>query len=92
MEAWNLDSFHFNVSRGLTSHSAKFAFLQVMSRFIDFLRQDLGVSGEQIELALRHVSNTPDQLPVALWQYGLISLGQLDKIFDWLETAVSIGR
>jgi hypothetical protein len=57
-------------------------------RLIQFLQQDLGVSGEQIELALRHIRETPDQLPMVLWQYGLISLGQLDTIFDWLEAVL----
>jgi hypothetical protein len=27
-----------------------------------------------------------------LWQYGLISLGQLDKIFDWLEAVMSVAN
>jgi hypothetical protein len=26
-------------------------------------------------------------LPMILWQYGLVTLEQLDRIFDWLETA-----
>ena len=61
-------------------------------KFVQFLQQDLGVSVEQIELAQRHIQETPDQLPMILWQYGLISLGQLDKIFDWLETVMSVAN
>ncbi len=61
-------------------------------KLIQFLQQDLGVSIDQIELALRHIQETPDQLPMILWQYGLINLGQLDKIFDWLETVISISN
>jgi hypothetical protein len=57
---------------------------------IQFLQQDLGVSVAQIELAQRHIQETPDQLPMILWQYGLISLGQLDQIFDWPETVMSV--
>jgi hypothetical protein len=60
-------------------------------KLIQFLQQDLGVSVEQIELALRQIRETPDQLPIILWQYGLISLGQLDTIFDWLEAVMSVG-
>jgi len=26
-------------------------------------------------------------LPMLLWQYGLVTIEQLDRIFDWLETA-----
>jgi hypothetical protein len=26
-------------------------------------------------------------LPMVLWQYGLVTLDQLDKIFDWLSEA-----
>jgi|FrelakmetLWP11LW_1041352.scaffolds.fasta_scaffold305882_1 hypothetical protein len=61
-------------------------------KFVQFLQQDLGVSVEQIELAQRHIQETPDQLPMILWQYGLISLGQLDKIFDWLEAVMSVAN
>ena len=61
-------------------------------RLIQFLQQDLGVSVEQVELALRQIRETPDQLPMILWQYGLISLGQLDQIFDWLEAVMSVGH
>lgn len=58
-------------------------------QLIQFLQQDLGVSSAQIELALRHVQEAPNQLPIILWQYGFVNLGQLDQIFDWLETLVS---
>jgi Protein of unknown function (DUF2949) len=46
----------------------------------------------QIELAQRHIQETPDQLPMILWQYGFVSLGQLDKIFDWLEAVMSVAN
>jgi hypothetical protein len=38
-------------------------------------------------LAVRHQPDTPNLLPMILWQYGLVTLEQLDRIFDWLETA-----
>jgi hypothetical protein len=60
--------------------------------FIQFLQQDLGVSAAQIELALRHIQEAPTQLPIILWQYGFVNLGQLDKIYDWLETIMSVGN
>ena len=54
---------------------------------ISFLKDELNLSSDQIKLALNKVQQFPNQLPIALLQYGLINLGQLDKIFDWLETA-----
>jgi hypothetical protein len=54
---------------------------------ISFLQEELNLSSDQIKLALNKVRQSPNQLPIALLQYGLITLGQLDKIFDWLETA-----
>ncbi|CAA9283859.1 hypothetical protein AVDCRST_MAG92-3740, partial [uncultured Coleofasciculus sp.] len=29
----------------------------------------------------------PNLLPITLWQYGLITLVQLDQVFDWLYTS-----
>jgi len=30
----------------------------------------------------------PDNLlPMVLWQYGLITIEQLDQVFDWMEKA-----
>jgi Protein of unknown function (DUF2949) len=57
------------------------------SRFIQFLTDELALSNSSIDFALRHRENACDPLPMILWQYGLISLEQLDRIFAWLETA-----
>lgn len=57
-------------------------------RLIRFLREDLRIPSDSIRVALRHHHEPiPSLLPMVLWQYGLVSLEQLDKIFDWLETA-----
>ncbi len=42
---------------------------------------------DDIKLALKHTEQTPSLLPMILWQYGLVSLTQLDRIFDWLENS-----
>jgi Protein of unknown function (DUF2949) len=55
------------------------------SKFVQFLTDDLAVSANSIDFALRHREHACDPLPMILWQYGLISLEQLDLIFDWLE-------
>jgi Protein of unknown function (DUF2949) len=57
------------------------------SRFIRFLQEDLALSSASISIALRYREKDPGPLPMILWQYGLVTLEQLDRIFDWLETA-----
>ncbi|CCH65471.1 hypothetical protein RINTHM_10100 [Richelia intracellularis HM01] len=54
--------------------------------FIYFLHHELELPHEHIAVAIkkREVSNGP--LPMLLWQYGLVSLEQLERIFDWLES------
>ena len=55
--------------------------------FIRFLRDDLAIPSTSIDLAVRHQPDTLNLLPMVLWQYGLVTLKQLEQIFDWLETA-----
>ncbi|MEB3355810.1 MAG: DUF2949 domain-containing protein [Synechococcales bacterium] len=57
------------------------------ARLIKFLQDDLAISSDAIAVALRHNEHRPNLLPVVLWQYGLITLEQLDRVFDWLEAA-----
>ena len=56
------------------------------SRFLQFLEEDLDLSPSSISMALRHPEGDISQLPMILWQYGLVTLEQLDRIYDWLET------
>ncbi|MBW4554200.1 MAG: DUF2949 domain-containing protein [Aphanocapsa sp. GSE-SYN-MK-11-07L] len=58
-------------------------------KLIDFLQQELSIAPEAI--ALRRHQPASAQLPIMLWQYGLITLQQLDKIFDWREQVSSNG-
>lgn len=55
------------------------------SRFIRFLQEDLSLSTSSIALALRYREQNPGPLPMILWQYGLVTLEQLDRIYNWLE-------
>lgn len=61
----------------------------VNARLIQFLKDELALSESALAIALRHQDFTPNQLPMILWQYGLITLEDLDRIFDWLETVAS---
>ena len=57
------------------------------SRLIRFLQDDLAISAASLAVALRHSEQDPGPLPMILWQYGLVTLEQLEQIYDWLETA-----
>jgi len=56
------------------------------SRLIHFLQEDLSISSASLAVALRHREQDPGPLPMILWQYGLITMEQLEQIYDWLET------
>ncbi|MEM9161878.1 MAG: DUF2949 domain-containing protein [Cyanobacteria bacterium P01_F01_bin.4] len=57
----------------------------IETRMIDFLQREFQLAPKTLALALSHQEHAT-QLPMILWQYGLITLPQLDRIFDWLET------
>lgn len=61
--------------------------LASQSRLIHFLQEDLAVPASAIALALRHHESESNWLPIILWQYGLITLQQLNQVFEWMETA-----
>ena len=56
-----------------------------LNQLLQFLQTDLAIPDANLQLALRHPEQTPSLLPMILWQYGLVTLNQLNQIFDWLE-------
>lgn len=56
------------------------------ARLIQFLQEELAIPAAAIAVAQRHRDITPNLLPIILWQYGLVTLDDLNRIFDWLET------
>lgn len=58
-------------------------------QMIRFLQEDLAIPATAVNLALRQVEQTSGLLPMILWQYGLVTLTQLDQIFDWLDRGAS---
>ena len=54
---------------------------------ITFIQSELNVSEAEIAIAFRQPLFSPSHVPVALWQLGLITLDDVSKIFDWLETS-----
>jgi hypothetical protein len=56
------------------------------NRLLRFLKEDLLLPSDYIDLALRHCDKSSGSLPIILWNYGLITIEQLSSIYDWLET------
>jgi len=56
------------------------------TKFIQFLQEELALSKDSIEVVQRSVEQNPGPLPMILWQYGLVTLEELERIYDWLET------
>jgi hypothetical protein len=56
-------------------------------RLIEFLQKEMAVPPDAIAVAQRQQARVLGGLPMILWQYGLITLEQLDQVFDWLEAA-----
>ncbi|RMD68023.1 DUF2949 domain-containing protein [Cyanobacterium sp. Dongsha4] len=57
------------------------------TRFIKFLQDEINLSQDSIAMAQKTVDQNLGLMPVVLWQYGLVDLDQLNKIYEWLETA-----
>jgi Protein of unknown function (DUF2949) len=55
------------------------------TQLIRFLEEELAIAPPSIDMAVRYSQQGLGPLPMVLWQYGLVSLEQLNQIFDWLE-------
>ena len=55
------------------------------SALVDYLRMDIGLSDDALALGVRQSVQEQAPLPVTLWRFGLLSLGQLDQVYDWQE-------
>ncbi len=53
-------------------------------QLLQYLKIDLAISSASIEQAVQQLGQDVHLLPIALWQYGLITLKQLDQTYDWL--------
>jgi Protein of unknown function (DUF2949) len=56
-----------------------------LPKLIRFLQDDLAISPSSMSFALKQVEHNPGPLPMILWQYGLVTIEQLDRIYDWME-------
>ena len=57
------------------------------AQFLQYLQDELAISRATIEDALQQLGQDSYLLPIALWQYGLLTLKQLDQAYDWLAIA-----
>ncbi len=55
---------------------------------VSFLRQNLNLSDDSVQLALKQSQSNYSSLPIVLWQYGLVSLPELDRVYDWFESYI----
>jgi hypothetical protein len=56
-------------------------------KFKQYLQKELGLTDLEIAVVTRSQQPTMTELPIVLWNHGLINLEQLSQIFDWLESA-----
>ena len=50
---------------------------------LHFLQRRLGLSPSALELGWRQAELEQAPLPIVLWSFGLLSLSQLEQVFDW---------
>ena len=55
---------------------------------VNFLRQNLNLSDDSVQLAIKQSRSNYSSLPIILWQYGLVSLPELDRVYDWFESYI----
>lgn len=59
----------------------------IYHKFIQFLQNDLAMSQDALAIVQKTIEKNIEPVPMVLWQYGLVTLDELDRIYDWLETA-----
>ncbi|MEL6440321.1 MAG: DUF2949 domain-containing protein [Cyanobacteria bacterium J06621_8] len=62
----------------------------IYAKFINFLKEELALSNDSIEIVRRSLEEHPAPIPMILWQYGLVTLEELDRIYDWLYTKAKL--
>ncbi|MEM8505582.1 MAG: DUF2949 domain-containing protein [Cyanobacteria bacterium P01_D01_bin.1] len=57
------------------------------TKLVQFLQEELSIPSTSIKQALQQCQQDSAPLPMVLWQQGVLSLKQLERIFDWMEVA-----
>ena len=58
---------------------------QPPATLVRYLRHQIGLSDNALELGLRQSQLEQAPLPVVLWRFGLISLEQFDQVLSWQD-------
>ena len=61
---------------------------QEVGRFLDFLQNELAIPETDLRLVLRKSPRATNLIAMELWHYGLVTLTQLNQIFDWLDRPI----
>nr|ADN16915.1 conserved hypothetical protein [Gloeothece verrucosa PCC 7822] len=64
--------------------------LQQKNSLFEFLLEELKIPSAALNLVIKKSEISYGSLPMLLWQYGLITLAQLDKIFTWQEQSAQL--
>jgi Protein of unknown function (DUF2949) len=40
-------------------------------------------------IVFKQIEYNPGPLPMILWQYGLVTIEQLNRIYDWIEDTLA---
>jgi hypothetical protein len=56
-----------------------------LTKLIKFLQDDLAISASSMAIVLKQIERNPGPVPMLLWQYGLVTIEQLDRIYDWID-------
>ena len=57
---------------------------EIFYKQIKFLLTDIGLSKSAINLGIKLSRKNKASLPITLWSYGLISIDELDRIYNYL--------
>lgn len=60
--------------------------LPTQAQLIHFIDRELDIPQDSLAIAIKQTEAYCGSLPMVLWQYGLINLHQLEKIFTWIES------
>ncbi|MGK7887743.1 MAG: DUF2949 domain-containing protein [Leptolyngbyaceae cyanobacterium] len=55
------------------------------NQLIEFLQRTFAVSNQELAVVLRDPNLDANAIAILLWKYGLITLEQLNLVFDWFE-------
>lgn len=65
-------------------------YYSLFPEFSQFLQNELAISASELALVVERERKLKGPLPMLLWQYGLVSLEQLQQIFDWLDDRIEL--